>query len=91
MKEESFQGKVEVFPDGWFYVKVPKRSSNPYNALRKNGNVSIGAKINSSEWPTLLWGFGDDTFFITLPARVRKKEKISAGDQIKVQFTLRTK
>lgn len=89
MKKEIFQGKVEIFPDGWFYVKVPTENSNLYLNSTKRGNVSISAKIGSSEWSTLLWGFGDDTFFITVPAKIRKKEKILNGDLVEIQFKLR--
>jgi len=91
MKSESFTGKVEVFPDGWVYIRVPTANSNPYLEYRKIGNVPIIAKTGNSEWSTLLWAFGDGMFFITLPAKIRTKQKISAGDNITVQFKLRNK
>ena len=89
MKEELFKGKVKIFPDGWYYVEVPTKNSNKYVAYTKRGNIAINAIVGNSVWPTLLWGFGDNTFFITIPAKVRKKENINENDQIKIKFGLR--
>lgn len=89
MKSETFTGQVEVFPDGWVYVKVPPVHSAPYLKFAQIGNIKISAQINQSAWNTLLWAFGDGTFFITIPARVRQKEKIEVGNQVKISFSLR--
>ena len=86
---EKFKGEVEVFPDGWVYLKVPTINSDPYLSHAKIGNIKIKAKTGSSYWNTLLWAFGDKTYFITIPAKVRKKEKIEIGKVIEVEFELR--
>lgn len=89
MNKETFTGKVEIFPDGWFFVRVPTKKSDPFLEFREIGNVKITAAINNSTWNTMLWAFGDSKFFITLPAKIRKKEKINEGDNVKVSFGLR--
>ena len=88
---EKFKNKVEVFPDGWVYLKVPPKNSDPYLKHAKIGNIAITAKTGDSSWNTLLWAFGDKKYFITLPKKIRGKEKIEPGDLIEVEFKLRTK
>lgn len=87
---EEFQGIVEVFPDGWFYIDVPKEKSDPYLHLVKHGNVVITAYVGETGWDTLLWGYGDEKFFITLSAKIRKAEHIDKGKTISVRFEPRT-
>lgn len=84
--KETFSGKIEVFPDGWFYVKVPTQNSQSYAKFAQTGNIKIKAQINDSTWNTLLWAFGNGTYFITLPVKIRKKEKIEEGNNIKISF-----
>ncbi len=86
MSQEYFEGIVDTFPDGWYFVNVPEKNSDKYKDLVKRGNVAIVAQIGDSKWDTLLWGYGDGKFFITLPAKVRKKESIDKGSQISVLF-----
>ncbi len=87
--KESFNAKVNVFPDGWFFVDVPTKNSDPYQDQAKRGNIAITASVNESKWKTLLWGYGNGKYFITLPAKIRKKVDIKEGDQVSVQFKLR--
>jgi len=89
----TFNAKVELFEreKGWYYISVPTYLSKPLEYLADRGLIAIIAKIGSSSWPTSLLPMGDGTHFIALPAKVRKKEKLSPGMAIEIFFETRTR
>ena len=72
----------------WHYVCVPEKNSQPYEELRNNfGFIAVTAKIGKSSWPTSLLPSGDKkTYFIALPAKIRKAESIKAEDKVDLEF-----
>lgn len=87
----NFSGKVELFPQagGWHYVSVPKRYTEITKPLADRGLVAITATVGKTTWQTSLLPMGDDTQFIALPAKVRKTENITLGQNVKLVFVLR--
>ena len=94
MMEHTFTAKIERFemPGGWHYVPVPTELSMPLEYLAINfGYIAITATVGNSSWPTSLLPKGNGTHFIALPAKVRSKEKLLYGAEIKISFEPRTR
>ena len=90
--KNSFIATIEHFQmqGGWHYVPVPKELSGPLEVFAINfGFIAITAKVGKSSWPTSLLPKGDGTHFISLPAKVRAKEKLSHGTEVEMSFELR--
>ncbi len=89
--EYEFEARVELWPaeNGWHLVRIPAKLSKPLEILADRGLIAIEATIGSSSWKTSLLPYGDGTHFLALPAKVRKKERISLDDKIRIHFTLR--
>jgi len=87
--QNTFIGRIELL-DYWLYVSVPMELSMPLKCFATNfGFIAITAKVDNSSWQTSLMPMGDGTHFIALPAKVRKKEKLSLGEEIEISFELR--
>ena len=87
--ENKFTAKTELM-DHWLYVSVPIELSSLLKILATNfGFIAITAKVGNSSWPTSLMPMGDGTHFIALPAKVRKKEKLSLGEEVQISFETR--
>ncbi len=86
---------VEIFPQkgGWTFVRVPVKYSHMFQdiASKERGLVAITACVGKETWNTSLLPMGDKTHFIALPAKVRAKEKILAGQKVTVSFFLRNR
>ena len=88
---KTFIAKIKLFrrEKGWHYVSVPSELSKPLEHLADRGLIAVTARAGNSIWPTSLLPMGDGTHFIALPAKVRKKEKLSPGTSVKVSFEKR--
>ena len=89
---EKFSGVVEIFDKEkmpWWFVRVPKGLSSPYENLADRGLIAVTAYVGKSSWQTSLLPYGDKTHFIPLPAKVRKANDIKLGDKISVEFEIR--
>ncbi len=89
----EFEGQVELFPqdNGWYFVRAPSKLSKPLEIMAERGLIAVLATVGPSSWPTSLLPYGDGTHFIALPAKVRKKEKLTLGNNIKVSFVPRVR
>jgi len=89
----SFIAKVELFEreKGWYFVSVPTDLSEPLAHLEDRGLIAVTVRVGNSSWPTSLLPMGDGTHFIALPAKVRKKEKLSLGAPVEVSFATRVR
>ena len=87
----TFVAKVELFERnmGWHHVPVPTELSKPLEHLSDRGLIAVTAKVGNSSWLTSLLPMGDGTHFIALPAKVRSKEKLSPGNEVKISFEAR--
>lgn len=87
----SVGGRVAIFPQagGWHYVVVPKKYTEITKPLADRGLVAVTATLGKSSWNTSLLPMGDGTQFIALPAKIRKAENVSLGQNIKLTFVLR--
>lgn len=93
MKKQTytFSAEVQLFDkeDPWYFVSAPKKYVKEFAQHMDRGLVAIEATLGSSTWNTSLMPKGDDTLFIPLSAKVRKKEQIALGDRVAVTFVLR--
>ena len=89
----TFIAKIKLFEreKGWHYVSVPTDLSRSLKHLADRGLIAVIAKIGNSSWHTSLLPMGDGTHFIALPAKVRTKEKLSLGMEIKISVETRTR
>jgi len=89
---ETFSGVVEIFDKEnmpWWFVRVPKNLSTPYEHLADRGLIAVTACVGKNSWATSLLPYGDNTHFIALPAKVRKANDITLGDTLSVGFEIR--
>lgn len=87
--ENKFTATIELI-DHWQYVSVPMGLSSPHKPLANSfGFIAINAKAGGSTWQTSLMPMGDGSHFIALPAKIRKKEKLSLGMKIELSFETR--
>ena len=90
--ENAFTAVIERFDmqGGWHYIPVPSELYLPLEHQAVHfGFIAITAKVGNTSWPTSLLPKGDGTYFIALPAKVRSKEKLLLGDEIKASFETR--
>ena len=73
----------------WWYVRVPKKLSKPYEVLADQGLIAVTATVGEYSWATSLMPYGDGTHFMPLPAKARKVNKIELGDTITIEFEIR--
>ena len=89
---EKFSGIVEIFDKEnmpWWFVRVPKKISSPYEILADRGLIAITASVGKNSWATSLLPYGDNTHFIALPQKVIKANNIKLNDTISVAFEIR--
>ena len=80
-----YQGK-----GAWFFITLPKEESEQIKFVNSHyrrgwGSVRVKAKIGKTEWSTSI--FPDSkagAYLLPVKADVRKKEKITNGDKVKV-------
>ncbi len=75
---------------GWMFVSLPKEMSVE---IRENfkwleegwGRMKATAVIGETEWQTAIWfDTKQDTYMLPLKAAVRKKEKVTLDEEVKV-------
>ena len=90
---EKFSGPINTFAEcdtPWWTVSVPQKISQPYKELSNNfGFIAITAKVGESSWPTSLMPYGDGTYFIAIPAKIRKVNNIQLGNKVSIEFEIR--
>lgn len=85
------KGVVQIFPqeNGWHYVQLPPKYTEITKDFADRGLVPVTIKLGDTSWDASLLPKGDGTLFIPLNAKVRKKENVSIGDRIKIDFQVR--
>jgi uncharacterized GH25 family protein len=91
-KNFTFTSTITKYPGlgGWFFVQLPQKYYNTFKSMKKKigyGFIPIKATVGKTTWQTSLLP-GKGMYFIALKAEVRKKEKLSLGDKIKISFKL---
>jgi|SRR3989344_3100454 len=97
MKKFVVKGKVWRWPGvgGWHFVYVDKELTERIKKEGKeykygSGFIGIRAKMGKSEWDTALFPHTkENTYLISIKAKIRNKEQIFEGDQISISFTFR--
>ncbi len=80
-------------PAGWFFVRLGETESRLLKSMPNLpkvawGYIRVTAKIRKTSWETTLFPSKEGPYLLAIKAEVRKKEKIKAGDRVKVQVTL---
>jgi len=80
--------EVRIFPQkgGWVYVSIPIEFTERLNHLADRGLIPVRATVGNTSWDTSLMPMGDGTHFIPLNSKVRKKENIELGKELKFSF-----
>ena len=95
----KFLASVYQYPSspsaqGWFFVSLPKELSveirNNFKMLEGGwGRLKVVAKVGTSEWDTSIWfDTKEDTYLLSLNAKIRKSENISIDSAINVEITI---
>ena len=71
---------------GWYFIAVPKAKSNEYSHLTSRGLIAITAKAGDTTWLTSMLPYGDGTYIIAIPQKVRLKNGYQLGDIIEVAY-----
>ncbi|MCE2926310.1 MAG: DUF1905 domain-containing protein [Rickettsiales bacterium] len=80
----------------WFFVTLPKDESEQIKFLNSHrqrswGSLSVNAKIGKSEWKTSIFpNSKTGAYLLPIKANIRKKEKILAGDKVKISLVVMT-
>lgn len=92
----SFKASVWKY-DGeaaWHFVSLTKPISDEirehFKSLEEGwGRLKVKAQIGNTLWDTAIWfDTKADTYILPLKAEIRKKEKISEGDLVKVKVMI---
>ncbi len=91
MMQKFFSNVVMVGQHGkgfYHYIHLPKKLSDEFFMVyqdRRRGfrSLKIKATIGDSSWQTSLF-LRDENYFLLLNSKVRKAEKITSGQTIKV-------
>lgn len=82
----------------WHFITLPKDKSEEIKFFSENfqgkrrgwGAVRVLATIGRTAWQTSIFPHSKaDAYILPIKADVRKKEKIAAGDMIKVQLEIK--
>ncbi len=79
---------------GWVFVALPKELSVEIRANFKGleqgwGRMKVTAKIGNTAWAASIWfDTKADTYLLSLPAAIRKKEKVTTDAAISVTLTI---
>ncbi|XVJ51434.1 MAG: DUF1905 domain-containing protein [Vampirovibrio sp.] len=94
--EFTFSGKIWMYQGkgAWFFVTIPKDESEQIKFFNNHkrrgwGSVRVAAKVGKSEWKTSI--FPDSkvgAYLLPIKADIRKKEKIVAGNKVRVTIQL---
>jgi hypothetical protein len=80
-------------PSGWHFITVPEEQSGEFRAeslVRRGGfgSVRVEATINGVTWRTSVFPQKSGGYILPVKADVRRKARISAGDDVTVELEL---
>lgn len=93
MQTFTVTNTVKCFPGkyGWYYVELDESLSNDLRPIL-NGVWPALLKseftLNKTTWKSSIMPIKDGPLFIALPAKIRKKESIEEGQEVKVHVRL---
>ncbi len=93
----SFSGKIWKYfgKSAWYFISLPKDISteikvNHKYKIRGYGSIKIEILINQKKWKSSLFYSKEyETYLLPLKLQIRKSEKISEGDLLKVTIILK--
>ncbi|WP_421981308.1 DUF1905 domain-containing protein [Roseibium sp.] len=82
-------------PGGWTFVTLPEACADQIRFVAAGqkakswGMIKVKVTIGSSTWRTTIWpDKASGSFLLPVKAAVRKAEKVSVGDTVKVDMTV---
>jgi hypothetical protein len=90
----EFNGELWFWkgPAPWYFVTVPEEDCAELAATSAVvsygwGMIPVTARIGRTAWKTSLWP-KDGRYIVPVKADVRRAERITVGDMVKVQLTV---
>ncbi|KAA1268703.1 DUF1905 domain-containing protein [Leptospira interrogans] len=92
----QFQARVWIYPGkgGWHFLTLPIKTSKEVRTIldkmpRSWGMVSVIAQIGVTNWNTSIFPEKNSIkYVLPLKADIRKKEKITVNQKIRVSITI---
>ena len=96
----TFIGKCWLWQEGkgaWYFITLPKDKSEEIKYFNENihekrrgwGAVRVLVTIGNTTWDTSIFPASKlDAYILPIKADVRKKEKITVGDSVKVKIKI---
>jgi len=92
----EFDAELWLYPGkgGWHFVTLPTDIAGEirFTAERKKrgwGSEAVVARTGKTEWTTSIFpDKGSGSFLLPVKAEVRRKEKLTAGQTVKIALTL---
>ena len=77
----------------WYFLTIPEEQCDPIRAVRFAnprgfGSVRVEASIGDVAWRTSVFPLNTGGYLLPIKAEVRKRARISAGDEVTVDLTL---
>jgi len=98
MKKFKFSGTLwrNNTPGGWTLITLPKDLSMEVKALYEMfspgfGSIRVDVKIGATKWKTsIFYDTKFDAYLLPVKGDVRKKEKLSEGMTVNIEFEIIT-
>lgn len=77
----------------WHFATIDAPTSKAIKALQTGprrgwGSVKVTAKIGKTSWTTSIFPDKNETYLLPIKASVRKAEKLSTEDKIKIELII---
>lgn len=87
MSSQILTATLECDKDGaWYYVHVPKEVRDAYKQFERRGAIAVTAKIGKNTWQASILPWADGSGQISVNKKIRDKEELQLGDQVKVEI-----
>ena len=83
-------GPIDVDADGtWHYLHVPVEVRAGWAEHARRGSIRVTATLGGTSWDGSLLPWADGSAQLSIPARVRARERLVAGEVVSVSLALR--
>lgn len=95
--EFNFKAKLWMWSgeNSWHFVTLPKKGVQEIREIaslrprRGFGSMRVLVNVGTSEWQTSIFPDSESgSYLLPIKKQIRKKEKLVAGDSVKISITL---